>query len=188
MRTRPSLLPAILITTSIAAFSFSFGNRNTAAADPAVPPTVERYLRNYRYLAVETHQKTGIPLPIILAIAGLESDWGTSEIAVAGNNHFGIKDTDWLGPVHCKMTTEYLPATGPVLTRACFRKYKLIAESYHDFGKFISTRKYYQACFHYPAWDYVGWAYQLQYAGYATDPNYAEKLVGLIERYRLYEY
>lgn len=169
-------------TILLTALCLSWGPSATPDASAA-----DRYIRDYRYLAVTTQQETGIPLCIILAVAGLESDWGASEVARAGNNHFGIKDTDWLGPVYCKITNEYFPAVGPVTTRACFRKYRLIADSYRDFGRFISTRKYYRHCFNYPSWDYVGWAYALQYAGYATDPNYAEKLINLIERYRLYE-
>ncbi len=179
-----------LYCSFIAFFLFLFP---VAPATPAgaeggpLSPRVERYLRQYKYLAVGLHQRTGIPVTVILAVAGLESQWGTSEIAVGGNNHFGIKNIDWAGPVYCKNTTEYFSTTGNVLTRACFRKYPLIADSYADFGRFLLTRDRYRSCFRYPDWDYVGWAIGLQQGGYATDPLYAEKLVGLIERYRLYE-
>ena len=72
------------------------------------PVVVQQYLQKHRFLSRELHQNTGIPEPVILAIAGLESNWGKSELAIQANNHFGIKTkVDWQGLTYCKTTVEY---------------------------------------------------------------------------------
>ncbi|RMF03742.1 MAG: hypothetical protein D6772_01720 [Bacteroidetes bacterium] len=154
------------------------------------PANVNRYLQQYRYLAVELHEQTHIPIPIIIAVAGLESNWGESELALAANNHFGIKTKpEWQGSYYCKYTQEYSWSNGyqAYQTQACFRKYPLIRESYQDFGAFITQQPNYRSLQQVPKWNYRTWAEGLKAGGYATDPAYAEKLLRVIWRYRLYE-
>jgi flagellum-specific peptidoglycan hydrolase FlgJ len=149
------------------------------------PEKVEHYLKKYRYLAVEVSQQTAIPVPLILAVAGLESDWGSSELAVQANNHFGLKvksPDETL--TYCKHTQEFAYDYGFVAWD-CFRKYKLIRDSYADFGNFLTTRERYQALFRIPATELAAWAKGLQQSGYATDPEYAEKLTRIIREYQL---
>ena len=153
---------------------------------PGRSAKVQDYITRHRYLADEVHESTGIPLAIIYAVAGLESDWGSSELALMGNNHFGIKSVDWSGPVHCKITDEWYPEWQKFIPEYhCFRKYNLIREGYLDFGRFLTTRDRYRQIFFYSDWDFRYWAIGLQSAGYATDPNYADKLIGLIVEYGL---
>lgn len=152
------------------------------------PWKVDRYITRYYYLANQLFQDTGIPIAITLAVAGLESDWGMSELALNGNNHFGIKDEDWTGPVYCTSTLEWQPTGGFLPVTDCFRKYSLIAQSYQDFGAFLSFRSHYEGIFQHPSWDYGSWAWELQLSGYATDPSYAQKLLRLIREYELYLY
>jgi hypothetical protein len=154
------------------------------------PASVQRYVQQYNYLAVTLSEQTGIPKPIIIAVAGLESNWGRSELAQLANNHFGIKiKPEWNGPQYCKYTEEYFwfEEYQPQQTMACFRKYPLIKESYQDFGSFVTTRPNYQNLLQAPSWNYRAWAEGLQLGGYATDPAYAQKILRLIWRYRLYE-
>jgi flagellum-specific peptidoglycan hydrolase FlgJ len=148
------------------------------------PTKVQTYITKYRYLAVELNQNTGIPIPIIIAVAGLESDWGSSDLALRGNNHFGIKAKDWQGPNHCKFTYEYLNEEWRLI-EACFRKYTFIRDSYNDFGNFLRTRPHYQILFAYPQHDLQAWAKGLLMCQYATDPDYPEKLLRLIREYEL---
>ncbi|MBK8703209.1 MAG: glucosaminidase domain-containing protein [Saprospiraceae bacterium] len=56
-----------------------------------LPPQTQAYLEQYAPIAVAAGEETGVPPTIMLAVAGLESAWGTSELAKKGNNHFGIK-------------------------------------------------------------------------------------------------
>lgn len=156
-------------------------------AEPPVarPWKVTDYLKKHRYLAVELNEDYGIPLAITFAVAGLESDWGRSELARQANNHFGIKvKTDWQGPAYCKETQEYADFE-PYRIHECFRKYPLIRRSYQDFGLFLTTRERYQTLSELGPKDYQGWAEALQAGGYATDPDYAQKLRGIIWKYQL---
>lgn len=182
MRCTVNLRHCLILTTCLFFCSF---NPNPLA-DTDRPWKVSRYLWKYKYLSVELHQATNIPIPVILAIAGLESNWGTSELAQQANNHFGIKIKNNWEERYCKSTREYVGYyTGNTLQ--CFRKYKLIRESYQDFGRFLTTRHPYQQLLHHPAWDYPSWAYGLKQCQYATDPYYAEKLIRIIEEYRLHD-
>lgn len=70
----------------------------------------------------------------------------------------------------------------------CFRKYSTPEESYNDHSLFLTNRGRYSDLFLLEKDDYEGWARGLKNAGYATDPKYADKLISLIERYKLYEY
>ncbi len=164
----------------------SFIADRNRADETARPWYVKAYVQKYRYLATELNQETGIPLPIIYAVAGLESNWGRSELARQANNHFGLKVKEgWRGHQYCKDTQEFSQSTGFREEWACFRKYPLIRRSYLDFGAFLAGDDRYAHLFLLPESDVVGWAEGLQAAGYATDPEYARKLRGIIWRYRL---
>ena len=164
---------------------FIFTTLGFQTEPPAERPwKVETYITKYRYLAVELNQQTGIPVPIILAVAGLESDWGTSELAQYSNNHFGIKSVDWVGPSHCKYTYEWENENW-IEIMDCFRKYPLIRDSYFDFGNFLLSRSNYFYLFRIPQDNLEAWAYGLWYSNYATDPEYSEKILRLIAEYQL---
>jgi LysM repeat protein len=120
----------------------------------------------------------GIPASITLAQGLLESGNGNSELARNANNHFGIKCTpDWTGG------KSYHDDDAK---NECFRKYKDAAQSYEDHAKFLQRSRY-ASLFELKPTDYKGWAHGLKKAGYATDPSYPQKLIGLIERYELYK-
>ncbi|MCB0629366.1 MAG: glucosaminidase domain-containing protein [Saprospiraceae bacterium] len=175
-----------LVLALICLICYSFNSNDPDLDFPNRPYKVKRYLWKYRYLSVELNQAMNIPIPIILAIAGLESDWGTSELAQNANNHFGIKTKNNWEESYCKTTKEYWGYFGGA-TQQCFRKYKLIRESYNDFGTFLTQKWPYRQLLQYESWDYPSWAYGLQQCNYATDPFYAQKLIRIIEEYRLDE-
>ncbi|MDX1667346.1 MAG: glucosaminidase domain-containing protein, partial [Saprospiraceae bacterium] len=155
--------------------------------ESARPAKVKTYIQKYDYLARDLKRQTGIPVAIIFAVAGLESNWGTSDLAVRGNNHFGIKSNNWSGPTYCKRTPEYDYVRGQFYSSyECFRKYDLIRNSYLDFGRYLKTRGLYDRLFYNSEQDYESWTEGLQRAGYATDPEYARKLMRLILEYRLF--
>jgi LysM repeat protein len=70
----------------------------------------------------------------------------------------------------------------------CFRKYEKVLDSYNDHSQFLKSRQRYAFLFELPLTDYKGWAHGLKEAGYATHPQYAEQLIELIEKYKLYDY
>lgn len=140
----------------------------------------EIYVEQFASLAVEEMYRSGVPASITLAQGLLESRYGLSELAVKGNNHFGIKcHNNWKGK---KMYYD------DDRKGECFRKYPSPEQSYRDHSDFLRYRDRYKFLFDYKITDYKSWAHGLKKAGYATDPAYASKLIRIIEDYRLYEY
>lgn len=140
----------------------------------------KRYIEKYADVAVSEMYRSGIPASITLAQGLLESGAGRSELALKSNNHFGIKcHNGWKGgKVYHDDDAE----------GECFRKYDNPQESYRDHSDFLRYRDRYRFLFDYKITDYKSWAYGLKKAGYATDPNYPRKLIGLIETYSLHQY
>ena len=119
-----------------------------------------------------------IPASITLAQGMIESGCGKSVLAIETNNHFGIKcQNSWLGDTFLYDDDK---------EKECFRKYKSVDESYRDHSLFLSTRQRYSALFTLPLTDYKGWARGLKQAGYATNPDYPNILIRLIEANKLY--
>ena len=140
----------------------------------------EDYIKKYRDIAVREMKRYHIPASITLAQGLLESGAGQSTLARKSNNHFGIKcGGDWRGPT----VSHDDDARGE-----CFRAYKHPEESYEDHSKFLAGRPRYASLFKLKITDYKGWAHGLKKAGYATNPRYAEKLIGIIELYNLHKY
>lgn len=146
---------------------------------PARADRYTDYIEKYAGMAVEQQAIYGIPASITLAQALLESAAGRSTLATEGNNHFGIKcHSTWTGPT--MLRDDDAPDE-------CFRVYADAADSFKDHSIFL-TRKRYAPLFELDNDDYAGWARTLRECGYATDPNYAERLIAIIERYGLQEY
>ena len=139
-------------------------------------PAQEAYIEKYAQMAVDEMFRSGVPASITLAQGMLESANGQSYLATRGNNHFGIKCHDWKGP------GVYIDAEKK---DECFRKYKSVADSYRDHSDFLRYRDRYKSLFELKTTDYKGWAHGLKRAGYATDPAYPRKLIGIIETYDL---
>ena len=141
--------------------------------------TYQQYIDQYKDVAIEQMKKYHIPASITLAQGLFESGAGRSELARKGNNHFGIKCHGWKGrTVHHDDDAR----------NECFRAYDNAYESYEDHSRFLVSGKRYQGLFSLKTTDYKGWAHGLKAAGYATNPNYATKLIQIIELYKLYEY
>jgi len=136
----------------------------------------QNYIAKWRDVAVQHQKDYGIPASITLAQGLLESAAGGSELAVNANNHFGIKCTsEWMGDVYRHDDDS---------RGECFRMYKDAEESFIDHSKFLQRSRY-SRLFELPVTDYVGWANGLKDCGYATDPAYPQKLIKIIEDYRL---
>lgn len=139
--------------------------------------TPEEYIFKWRDIAVEHMEIYGIPASITMGQAILESGYGNGYLARVANNHFCIK---------CKSSW-----TGATITYAdddpndCFRVYESVEDSFRDHADFLNTGSRYQFLFAYDADDYKNWAKGLKKAGYATAPDYAERLIGVIEKYNL---
>ena len=138
------------------------------------------YIDAYYVIAIQKMVDYKIPASITLAQGILESGSGRSELARNANNHFGIKCTsDYTGERYLKDDD---------IKDDCFRVYNHPEESYRDHSIFLTTRKHYSNLFTLDITDYKGWARGLKEAGYATNPQYPDLLIAVIEDNRLYEY
>lgn len=144
------------------------------------PATVHTYIEQHKATALQNEKEYGIPAPIILAQGILESGAGTSRLTLASNNHFGIKaGSKWKGRVHLAWDDE--------TNKSRFRCYNSPDESFRDHVRLLTTNSCYRPLFKINIYDYRGWAHGLKKAGYATAPNYAQALIGIIDQYKLYE-
>ena len=139
----------------------------------------QQYINQYKDIAIEQMQKWKIPASITLAQGLLESGAGKSELTTKGNNHFGIKCHGWTGRAVYHDDDR---------SNECFRAYSTAYESFEDHSRFLSTGQRYQGLFRLKTTDYKGWARGLKAAGYATNPQYANKLIDIIQLYKLYEF
>ncbi|KTD98910.1 MULTISPECIES: flagellar assembly peptidoglycan hydrolase FlgJ [unclassified Pseudoalteromonas] len=124
-------------------------------------------------------QKIGLNPAVMVAQAALETGWGKHIInksdGNSSNNLFNIKsDKSWDGEKASKVTLEFEEGT-PVKKQASFRAYDSIKESVNDFVDFLTQNPRYQEALQNTAKpsDFLD---SLQRAGYATDPNYADKI------------
>ncbi|HHZ81600.1 MAG TPA: LysM peptidoglycan-binding domain-containing protein [Flavobacteriales bacterium] len=161
-------LVLILNCTAFCAINgFASGNGNVTAED---------YIDKWKSEAVNQMEIYKIPASITLAQGILESGNGVSDLALKSNNHFGIKcHADWEGGRTYHDDDE---------KGECFRVYDHPRDSYEDHSKFL-LRNRYSALFDLDLEDYKGWAKGLKKCGYATNPQYADKLITLIERHNL---
>lgn len=149
-----------------------------AAAQKQVRQTREEYIDRYKSIAINDMERYGIPASITLAQGILESDCGNSTLASKSNNHFGIKcKGNWTG----KKVYHDDDAKGE-----CFRSYASVEDSYRDHAEFLDNSPRYDSLFAYPSTDYKSWARGLKAAGYATAPDYAQRLIRIIEESQLY--
>ena len=135
------------------------------------------YIERYQEAAINKMYEYKIPASITIAQGIFESACGMSHLAKDGNNHFGIKcHKEWEGDTILIDDDEL---------QECFRKYSNVEESFNDHSLFLKTRPRYSALFDLDVMDYAGWANGLKSAGYATNPEYANRLIRLIETYHI---
>ena len=160
-----------LVTIGISALVFgAFANQITRT----------QYIDTWKEVAQGNMTEYNIPASIILAQGILESGFGNSDLARKANNHFGIKcHNTWTGERFYKDDDA---------KNECFRSYNHAMDSYRDHALFLTTRDRYKSLFALDVTDYKSWAHGLKKAGYATNPEYAQKLIRVIEENQLYKY
>jgi len=128
-------------------------------------------------MAYKAKETTGLPASIVAAQLILESGWGEH---IVGNNYFGIK-SDGSQPYVLSLTYEYDSKTKSYYQIvAKFRKYDSLLESLMDYGRFIyENPRYSEAIAN--RLNPVDYIYEIQYAGYATGLNYANKVLVIAE-------
>ncbi len=152
----------------------------TTGAD--LPPTAREFVARVWPHAVEASRATGIPAQFMVAQAALETGWGRAEPRLAdgrpSNNLFGIKaGRNWNGAVAESQTTEYVEGVAQRQVER-FRAYGSYAESFRDYANLLTSSPRYAGVV--GTQNSTAFAQGLQRAGYATDPQYAEKLSRII--------
>lgn len=139
--------------------------------------------------SIYNYEKYNIMPSVTIAQAIIESNWGKSELAIAGNNLFGIKaDGKYKGETISFKTKEFYN----VVIDGYFRKYKNKNQSIKDHGIFLNENKRYKDHGFFKEKNYKNQCLSLENAGYSTAENYngekiyADVLIELIESYKLY--
>jgi len=160
-------------------------DRRAPAANASLQGQVDEFVGRMGASAQVASAASGVPAPLILAQAALESGWGKREIRADDGtqsfNLFGIKaDRSWKGPTVETTTTEYVDGE-PQKVRARFRAYASYDEAFTDYARFITRNPRYANVL--ATDDANEAAHGLQRAGYATDPRYGEKLVRIMQKF-----
>ncbi len=131
---------------------------------------------------------TGVPASVTVAQAILESSWGQSALALDANNFFGMKAMGTLGNdgVVWMQTSEYDTSGQLYQTWSAFRAYKSLADSMADHDRLLADASRYTSAMA-ARTDPRAFAVAIAQDGYSTDPAYADKLIGLMDRYNLYQ-
>ena len=142
----------------------------------------EKFINLIKDGAIQGWQDYKILPSLTIAQAILETGWGGSSV---GNNLFGIKaNKDWQGKTILKETHEYVNGK-KIYIDAYFRDYENIYESLKDRFEFLQKPRYKKVI---GVEDYKIACNEIWKAGYATDPQYPNKLIRIIEQYNLNEY
>ncbi|MFO6420351.1 flagellar assembly peptidoglycan hydrolase FlgJ [Hylemonella sp. W303a] len=181
---------AAALATPSAASTAATDSTTTEPLIPAasIPSAARDFVMQHAEMAKQVERSSGLPASYLLGQAGHETGWGRREIRMAdgSNSHnlFGIKaGAGWTGKVAEVTTTEYVDGSARKVT-AKFRAYDSYADSYRDFARLIGNSPRYadardqvlQADAPNGSESVQSWTQGLQDAGYATDPQYAEKL------------
>ena len=172
---------------------------NQVDSTPIPPPSSEHRINGdfrsqFLHVCIAPAQAcqraTRVPTSIAIAQAILESNWGRSRLSAEAHNYFGIKGR---GPAGSMTMPTYEYVNGVRVRRhETFRAYRHIEESFRDHADLLSSKRrsngrliYEQAMQHTD--DPREFAQALE-GVYATDPNYAELLISLIDQYHLDQY
>ncbi|WP_426669841.1 glucosaminidase domain-containing protein [Mucilaginibacter sp. McL0603] len=157
----------------------SIQKANSESIAGYTPYTSLTYIDRFKGIAIQEMNLYGIPASITLAQGLFESGSGNGELARVANNHFGIKcNNEWKGKGYYKDDDNH---------NDCFRVYDRPEDSFRDHSEFLKRPRY-AKLFQLDKNDYVGWANGLKAAGYATNPNYPQLLINVIQKYNLDQY
>lgn len=153
----------------------------------AITKEHQEFIERVGALAVADMKKSGVLASLTIAQAILESGWGKSGLTVKANALFGIKaGTSWKGKVYSAQTQECFDGATFTTITALFRAYESWAESVADHSALLTGAARYKAVI--GERDYKTACRAIHAAGYATDPQYADKLIQIIESYSLTAY
>lgn len=146
--------------------------------------TQKQFLEMIKDGAMQLWSKFGILPSVAAGQAALESGWGSSTLAIRYNNLFGIKGT-YAGNSAMMDTWEVYGGKRYDI-KDSFRVYPDWSTSILDYGVFLTVNKRYARAIGLS--NYKDQIRVIHGAGYATDPQYANKVISIIEKYNLHEW
>ncbi len=149
--------------------------------------TAQFFIDSIAAAASASMRQSKIPASFTIAEGALESGWGSSVLYEKAKNIFGVKVyPGWKGEILTLPTREYINERWEMV-EAKWCIYHTYLECILDHARFILTEPRYSGCFAHP---YSGaeFAIEIQRAGYATDPDYAEKIGSIIRQHGLIKY
>jgi hypothetical protein len=187
----PWVLTSSTGTGSAADVELSDGAPRVALPLPRPPRATEtqaRFILASADHARASQRDSGVPASVTIAQAILESDWGKSKLTTQHHNYFGIKAPKNAPPDQVAWFDTWEVVDGEdVVERAPFRAYRSAVESFIDHGRFFLRNPRYRKALSVKN-DAREFAREINAAGYATDPNYAPKLIALMDKFDLYTY
>lgn len=141
-------------------------------------------------MAQAAAEKIGVDAHYLVAQAALETGWGKSIIrqqdGSSSHNLFGIKTHNtWQGESARVLTTEYVDGK-PTKESASFRAYGSFEQSFNDYVSFLQNNQRYDDALDSAA-NPKTFVRELQRAGYATDPQYANKVAQIAKQMQTYQ-
>ena len=135
--------------------------------------------------ALRASEKLGVDAEVLMAQSALETGWGNKVIqhqdGQSSNNLFGIKANEQWDGQHARVSSlEYVDGNAKREV-SNFRVYESYKQSFDDYVDFIKSNNRYHAALQ-KSGDGEGYIKALQDAGYATDPQYAEKVLDIVNR------
>lgn len=158
-------------------------SQNTEVQEVKLEMSKEEFLEQLAPYAQEVSVTHGVRPSLLVAQAALESNWGKSQLAQDSNNYFGVKN-----PIGREYSTKEFTQNEWTEINASFREYDSVYDSVLDYANLLKNgtswdENLYQEVIE--ASTYKEAAYALTKAGYATDPNYAEKIIQIIDSHHL---
>ena len=152
--------------------------------EPTTFESPEHFVQSMKPYAESAAKALGVEPSLLLAQAALETGWGQKVVKNShgsSNNLFNIKaDRSWKGEKVATQTLEFHQNV-PVQERAAFRSYPSYQESFSDFVRFLNQNPRYQTALAQNG-NSESFIRGIHKAGYATDPNYADKILNVKAR------
>ena len=158
-----------------------------AAASAAADATVDesqrsQFVASIRPFAEKAASQLGVAPEAVIAQAALETGWGR-HMPADSQNLFGIKASgSWQG-AQVQAATREVGATGEQTVTQPFRSYNSAADSVADYASLIAGSSRYAAALN-TGNDVHAFATALKHGGYATDPQYVQKVVATADTVR----
>ena len=151
----------------------------SAVKQPASFESPESFVTSMKPYAEKAASALGVDSSLLLAQAALETGWGSKMIKNSlgnSNNLFNIKaDRSWKGDKVATQTLEFHGKTA-VKESASFRSYSNFEDSFNDYVKFLNENPRYETALQHQG-NSENFIKGIHQAGYATDPNYADKVL-----------